>query len=414
MVRSFTQRDGWCSARRAMLGGLVLALAASPSRAQSGRFGGMTVSGIRVSAGDNTPRTVFQDPSAFTSARLCAAVETARPAIASRVNSVVGGIDRQIARRVRGVRLVRYGLTVSPDCTATATAISVNSRTALTVHATLPGNSFVTNVTTPDLSTFAGPIGLPQGADPRLTTTFDIGVDFDIHLPETPTDTFRADGPMRIAIRNVSQPQGVNFTGHLVGWLADVGSSIYDVFSGGEAGRLLAQGLDTQAPLPASLFSTANAALLPLRGYTVIAQGLEPSTVTLRASNGGPLVDARCIPGYVWRTVRPDDLVCVTPEVRRQVREDNARASERRVAEPSQGTLALCGAGRVVGRGGGPSAANSDCVRAAFRIACRPGFVWRGAVADDYVCVPVAQRDQARADNAEARRRRVDYTPVIH
>ena len=33
---------------------------------------------------------------------------------------------------------------------------------------------------------------------------------------------------------------------------------------------------------------------------------------------------------------------------------------------------------------------------------CRTGFVWRGALPNDYVCVVPSQRDQAAADNAQA------------
>ena len=40
----------------------------------------------------------------------------------------------------------------------------------------------------------------------------------------------------------------------------------------------------------------------------------------------------QCKQGYVWRVSRPDDLVCVTPEVREQTADDNA---ERRRAGPT-------------------------------------------------------------------------------
>src|SRR5689334_23849970 len=38
----------------------------------------------------------------------------------------------------------------------------------------------------------------------------------------------------------------------------------------------------------------------------------------------------QCLPGYVWRVSRPDDLVCVTPDVRDQAADDNAHAAERK------------------------------------------------------------------------------------
>jgi hypothetical protein len=40
-----------------------------------------------------------------------------------------------------------------------------------------------------------------------------------------------------------------------------------------------------------------------------------------------------CRSGYVWREAKPGDVVCVTPEERQQVREDNAAARSRYVAK---------------------------------------------------------------------------------
>ena len=41
----------------------------------------------------------------------------------------------------------------------------------------------------------------------------------------------------------------------------------------------------------------------------------------------------------------------------------------------------------------------------AKRGTCKQGFVWREAVAGDKACVPSASRDQAKRDNAAAKRR---------
>ena len=40
-----------------------------------------------------------------------------------------------------------------------------------------------------------------------------------------------------------------------------------------------------------------------------------------------------CLPGFVWLVARLTDLVCVTPEIRDRVAQDNATASSRVVAQ---------------------------------------------------------------------------------
>src|SRR6516225_6440243 len=42
-----------------------------------------------------------------------------------------------------------------------------------------------------------------------------------------------------------------------------------------------------------------------------------------------PAAAQTCKSGFVWRVARPSDLVCVTPESRERVREENATASQR-------------------------------------------------------------------------------------
>jgi hypothetical protein len=80
----------------------------------------------------------------------------------------------------------------------------------------------------------------------------------------------------------------------------------------------------------------------------------------------------RCQSGYVWREVRRDDHVCVTPEVRQMAADENAIAASRR----------------------DPSAYGRDL--------CLNGYVWRDAVQGDHVCVVPSSRDQAAYDNRNA------------
>ena len=87
-----------------------------------------------------------------------------------------------------------------------------------------------------------------------------------------------------------------------------------------------------------------------------------------------------CKTGFVWREVTPDDHVCVLPEIRAQVRRDNAQAAYR-ISRDNQLY--------------GPQT-------------CRQGYVWREATADDRVCVLPATRDQARRDNEAAPSRYVN------
>jgi hypothetical protein len=86
------------------------------------------------------------------------------------------------------------------------------------------------------------------------------------------------------------------------------------------------------------------------------------------------------LPGYVWRVAKPDDLVCVSPEERERVAQDNAHAAER--VDPD------CAAGTKTCQYG-PSQ-------------CLSGYVWRDAWDGDAVCVTPDRRDQAHDDNAQA------------
>jgi hypothetical protein len=81
-----------------------------------------------------------------------------------------------------------------------------------------------------------------------------------------------------------------------------------------------------------------------------------------------------CAEGFVWREAFPDDHVCVLPQVRDMVREQNRNAGQFTTKEGTE---------------------------------CTPGYVFRMAGPRDQVCVTEDERDQAQQDNrmADTRRR---------
>ena len=99
-------------------------------------------------------------------------------------------------------------------------------------------------------------------------------------------------------------------------------------------------------------------------------------TDTAQAQNAQ---NATCKSGFVWRVARPSDLVCVTPESRARVAEENRTASSRIV------------------QGGGASGP----------FTCLSGFVWREAFDGDLVCVTPEVRTLVATENQQAASRRV-------
>lgn len=79
-----------------------------------------------------------------------------------------------------------------------------------------------------------------------------------------------------------------------------------------------------------------------------------------------------CVKGFVWREARPSDHVCVRPEIRADVAEQNRTRAKRW----TQGAY-------------GPQT-------------CIAGYVWRDAFASDKVCVTPKFRDQTKKDNQAA------------
>jgi hypothetical protein len=86
------------------------------------------------------------------------------------------------------------------------------------------------------------------------------------------------------------------------------------------------------------------------------------------------LAQPGCKPGFVPRNAYAGDVVCVSPQRRQEVANENRDAASHRSPV------------------GGASGANT----------CLPGFVWRLAVPADLVCVSPDARDKAAEDNADA------------
>jgi len=77
----------------------------------------------------------------------------------------------------------------------------------------------------------------------------------------------------------------------------------------------------------------------------------------------------------VWREARPSDHVCVRPDTRSAVAEQNRTRQQRWTSGAS-----------------GPQT-------------CKEGYVWREAFSGDKVCVTPKFRDQTKQDNNAAPRR---------
>lgn len=86
-----------------------------------------------------------------------------------------------------------------------------------------------------------------------------------------------------------------------------------------------------------------------------------------------PPARGSCKSGFVWRQATLSDAICVTPDSRALVRQENAGAAER--VDPTGAY--------------GPST-------------CLSGFVWREAFNGDVVCVTPQRRGDVRAENAAA------------
>jgi hypothetical protein len=396
--------------KRLVLAAAVASIAfAQPATAADVGFETNTkVDGITLSVSRDPPHTVFTDASALSPDSICQITNSLAGELRDLLlNGMLVSVNNAIRKKTGGVTLVRYDLALSPNCNGWAAVSPIIGDHAdyLVMKAQLPGNRFTTNLTTPDADVLGVKIGAPQSADPRISVRFDVDAEILIPLPADGSPRFGAP-QLSASVRNVSLPQGENPTGDVLAWLADVGSSIYDYFNNGLIGKTLATGGAWNRTAPNALVSRLNDAIqLTAADKRQVAVNLAPgSLLSINFNNGEKLVDPTCISGFVWREARKGDLVCVTPEVRAQVREDNRLASQRAVpidAKVIQMTN-ICMIGQPCEMPPRPPQP------------CLSGFVWREAVENDYVCVTPATREQAKQDNIMARRRRVDFEEVIH
>lgn len=115
------------------------------------------------------------------------------------------------------------------------------------------------------------------------------------------------------------------------------------------------------------------------RGWSILAASVALGSLAAALRAQPASTAETCRAGYVWREAFLGDLVCVTPQTRRQAARDNARADARK--EPGGGAY-------------GPDT-------------CHPGYVWREARPEDHVCVTPQTRAQTASDNLNAAARRV-------
>jgi hypothetical protein len=90
-----------------------------------------------------------------------------------------------------------------------------------------------------------------------------------------------------------------------------------------------------------------------------------------------------CIQGFVWREARTGDTVCVTPDVRAAVAQQNSTP----------------GANKDPNAGSGPQS-------------CSQGYVWREAFDGDTICVTPSFRQQMFDANAAAASRKQANQPA--
>ncbi len=337
-------------------------------------------------------------PGLLSSASICAEVQRTKPTANMVTDHIVATLNAIVRRRVGDVQLVRYRLEYSPACTSTTSANAIadpNSPLILTVK--MPGNSFVSSVTTPSTDVLGVEIGAGRTFDPRLSIRFDVELTLRVPIPRRAGGQF---GPVSGTVRldNVQMPEGENITGDVVAFGADVTRDIYDWFNNGELARTMQQGWRLSESIPPFDIDRMNAAARAGAGTQVDVDVAPGDQLVINFNMGEKLVDERCQDTFVWREAVPGDRVCVTPDVRAAVRADNSVAHQRRLHAPRPNAACLAG---------GPC-------RPDFRIPCIAGFVWREAVPSDYVCVTPAVRTQAKDDNSWSRRRRRDYESPVN
>ncbi|WP_265569896.1 hypothetical protein [Sphingomicrobium nitratireducens] len=365
---------------------LVLSLGFPAQVAASQGFGpGTSVNGLRIEA---PPQVLFDSASLLSQESLCAAFDNQRPVIQDAINDAVVQANGELHRQAGSdFTLVRYRTDIAP-CRARAYFAGTDT---LAIHLDLIGNRFTTNVTAPVIS---------QSMDPRLSVTFDIKVVASLAMPR-PGSLCDPQVQGSVLVTNISAPKGQNVTGDIVEF-------VYPLVDGLLEGKLrnaLQSDRGFAAAVPDTVLAPLRAAACN-RGFGVIETRYAPGDMFLvLLGTGDKIVDNRCQSGFVWRQIKSDDLVCVTPEERAQVKVDKQLAGERTV--PLDKRVVQLSSVCI-----NPSACASAPTMAPQP--CLSGFVWREAIAEDFVCVPPARRDKVKADNRAAASRRMDAPgPIV-
>jgi hypothetical protein len=109
----------------------------------------------------------------------------------------------------------------------------------------------------------------------------------------------------------------------------------------------------------------------------VVSAGVTPA-----AADPLPSGPDTCLNGFVWRAARPGDAVCVPPDMRTTIAQQN-----------------------------GDPGAHKDPNGAFGPESCAQGFVWREAFDGDVICVTPEFRTQVKSDNAAAETRKAANNP---
>jgi hypothetical protein len=107
-----------------------------------------------------------------------------------------------------------------------------------------------------------------------------------------------------------------------------------------------------------------------------------------------------CAQGFVWRDAVEGDHICVTPERRQEVADDNALASTRAAAKTPPGQRVEVGTecNPLFSRAGDPPP--PGCNPLTGQRFCNEGFVGRAATPQDTVCVTQQEADLIAQENA--------------
>jgi hypothetical protein len=188
--------------------------------------------------------------------------------------------------------------------------------------------------------------------------------------PDTPAQVLSGTFERRALI-----PPGLPMAAAVVAGLALAAAAVFGITR--PPTEPIADRSNTAPPTAAPAATPSPSAVLTASPSLVVtASPTEPPTPPPTESPSPtppPLPPDTCISGYVWREAYVGDHVCVTPDQRTQVAQDNAAASAR-----------------------------IDPVGAYGPYTCVSGYVWRVARPDDLVCVTPDERTLVAQDNDAA------------